>query len=158
MSKLDGVKKAAELQMNMSMWMLNIAFLMFTFIATFRPELLHNLLFAFQLVLVIPCMLASAFGRTKIAETGDERWENFDYIYWAIGYAFLINTVGILLGITVSGLVGIIFLFMNIIIAFSYSAFAVVHEPATAARRFKKDLFFTGILIVMGLLPILGLY
>jgi len=137
-----------------------IAFTAFTFIATINQDLLrNNLLMTIQLVLSIPMFMSSILARAKLSEAVHTKTlRNFGSFCFITGYAFLINTVGILVGMLVSDKIGILFFAVNILMALAYSYIQIKLDLSRIKRRIIKDGYFILIIILLGLLPILKIY
>jgi len=103
--------------------------------------------------------LSSTFARSKqIYSTKIKRWDNLAWFTFIIGYAFLINVVGILISLYVGLLFGTIFFIVNIILTSIYSIIYCSPNKKIIIKRLFRDLFFIVLIIVLGFLPSLGVF
>jgi hypothetical protein len=150
----------SESRLNTNLFLLTIAVTLFTFIIAINPALVKsNIFLSLQLTLSIPLFCSSIFARAKLAYTSRiKMWNDYGFITFIIAYSFMINSIGILLSSLVSVFVGIIFFVVNIMSPLFYSFFEIRENRNKLKSRICKDLFFIAILIIMGILPILGVY
>jgi len=155
---INHVKEDNRIKINVTL--LGLCFTMFTFIAVFNLDLLKESLFlTLQLVCSIPLLMTSLLARSKASYTlGRNCWKKFGFLTYLLGYAFLINVVGIFLISFVSLFAGITFFIVNIILAMAYSFMEVSYDSARLKERFVKDLAFILILVLLGILPALRVY
>jgi len=154
-------EKRVDQKMQFTYGLLEIAFVLFTFIIALSPELVReNILLALQLSLSIPLYFSSIFLRAKITAhpTRPLLWEQFGFYTFIVAYSFTINVVGILLADLVSVDVALWFWAANILSAFMYSVLEIYGNEASFEARVRKDFCFMGMLIVFGVLPVLGVY
>jgi hypothetical protein len=150
--------KAKE-RIHINMTLLLVAFTIFTFVATIKPEILtQNKILAVQLTLSIPFLITSSFARTKeIKPKLYKLWNKMGFFNFIIGYSFLINTIGIMLALLVSTWVSIIFFITNILMSVIYSYIEFRYGGDSLSSRLLKDGSFILILILLGILPSLGM-
>jgi hypothetical protein len=150
--------KAKE-RIHINMTLLLVAFTVFTFVATIKPEILtQNKVLAVQLTLSIPFLITSSFARTKeIKPKLYKLWNKMGFINFIIGYSFLINTIGIMLAVLVSVWVSIIFFITNILMSIIYSYIEIKYGGDSLSSKLLKDGSFILILILLGILPSLGM-
>jgi hypothetical protein len=154
------IQLKAKSKLEVDLYLLAIAFTLFTFIIAINPALVRNNVFlSLQLTLAIPLLISSIFARTKQGYSEKPAtWEFYGFITFILAYAFLINVVGILLSTLVSIQIGIIFWGVNVILALLYSLLEIVEDKAKISSRPWKDMVFIAIILLAGLLPILGVY
>jgi hypothetical protein len=152
----QSLSKHAEEQTKVSLSLLAMSLTTFVFIISANPKLLETSIFTMQILIAIPCLLASVLGRMKLAKTSDVRWEPFGYYYWIVGYACLINTIGIIVGFRFSQIGALLFFAANIIVPISYSWHASSIRPESLHERLRKDALFIALVIIFGLLPALN--
>ncbi len=130
------------------------------FILTLRPDILSSTLFLpTQISLAVPFILSSLFSRARLGFTRKpEIWKGFAFATFLIGYTFIINSLGILLGLFVDPRVAMLFLMTNIALAVMYSILEVREHPAEIGSRIFKDLAFILLVLFGGLLPALGIW
>ncbi len=147
-----------RLFINISLFSASIGALFF--ILTLRPELLSGTLFLpTQISLAIPFVLSSLFSRARLGfTTKPEIWKGFAFSTFLIGYTFIINSLGILLGLLVGGGIAMLFLMTNIALAVMYSILEVREHPENIGARVLKDLAFILLVFFGGLLPALGIW
>jgi len=141
--------------------LLQIAFVLFTFIIALNPDLVRaNAFLALQLSLSIPFYFSSIFLRAKISAHPDSPllWEQFGFYTFITAYAFTINVVGILLAELVGVDIALWFWAANIISALGYSIIEMYGKESNFEARIRKDACFIGALLVFGILPALGFY
>ncbi|MCX6816234.1 MAG: hypothetical protein NT120_05295 [Candidatus Aenigmarchaeota archaeon] len=137
--------------------LLMVAFVVLMLIATVSPSLFErSYMMAIEIALSIPFLASSAFVRVKMMGMPESAvLDRFSYVTFIIGYALIINTIGIMLSITVSSFVSILFLAMNVAIALAYSTALVTDHMEMAKQRFGRDLLFTIIIVVLGILMVI---
>ncbi|MFH0873605.1 MAG: hypothetical protein V1846_02055 [Candidatus Komeilibacteria bacterium] len=147
----------AQSKMTVNLYLLTIAFTIFTFIITINPSLVRNNIFlALQLTLAIPLLISSVFVRARISyATKEINWDRYGYVLFIVAYSFLINVVGILLAALVYVFIAWIFFGVNILCALLYSTIEIIEDHARVKSRVYKDGLFIAILFVLGILPIL---
>ena len=150
----------AKSKLEVDLYLLAIAFTLFTFIIAINPALVRdNVYLSLQLTFAIPLLISSVFARTKQSYSGKPAvWEFYGFITFILAYAFLVNVVGILLSTLVSAKIGVIFWGANVILALLYSALEIAEDRAKIASRPWKDIVFIAIILLAGILPVLGLY
>jgi len=152
-------KSRSRLSINLSL--LAICFTLFTFLIAINPQLFKdNLFLSIQLTIAIPLLITSIFARTKLGYTTKRlrAWNKYGFITFMLAYGFLINSIGILLSSLVSLNLGMVFFGVNIISIIGYSYMEVQEDNAKIFSRIKKDLLFTMILLIGGILPSLGFF
>lgn len=137
-----------------------IAFTIFTFLIAINKEILKNdTLLALQLVSAIPLLMTASLIRIKITNSRKYKaLEELGRIFFIVAYAFVINTVGILLSTFVSNPISMIFFGINIFAALLYSIIIISQEKGQFKKRLYKDTFFIITIVCLGLLPSLGVY
>lgn len=152
------IKSKLRLDINRSL--LGAAFTVFGLIVSLKTPLLReSILVPMQLTLSIPLLLSSIFARSKLAHTSmPQMWEDYGYATFLFAYSFLINVVGILLTSSVSIVCGLTFLIFSVVISWTYSFFEVKESKAKLFSRIKKELLFTLLIVLGGILPVLRVY
>ncbi|MBW6442670.1 hypothetical protein K0A97_02705 [Patescibacteria group bacterium] len=143
---------------SITLWLLGASFTFFIFTANISPELFHeNGLFSLQITITIPLLLSSAFSRSRQAYSKHpDKWNKYSFFTFILGYGFLINVIGTILG-NFGGLkIGLIFFGVNILSDLSYS-FVALHEQKKWFKLYKSA-FFISILFLGGILPLVGIY
>jgi hypothetical protein len=150
----------AQDRLNVNLWLLGIVFTIFTFIIAVNPDLLRtDRILAVQLALTIPLFLDSIFARTRMSYSQKVAvWNNYGFITFVLGYAFLTNVIGLLLAFLVSTWVSMVFFIVSICSAVVYSFFEVSENKSRLKERFYKDLFFIMVIVILGILPALRIY
>ena len=156
----DIVKDKADFRININIGLLSMGFVVFTFIASFKPELLQNNIFlGAELTLSIPFILSSSLARIKeIKKIRYEKWDKFASVTFIIGYGLLISAIGIMLAVLVSEPLSLLFFSVNILLSLIYSYLEASYNHGNLRNEFKNDLFFLLILLTLGVLPSLGVY
>jgi len=162
MLELEGFelnKRKSDSRVLTHLTLLGIVFTLFGLIVTINPELLKNSFLSYQLVLAIPLFLSSIFTHSKMAYVKDAtKWQRFGFITFIFAYGFLINSVGLLLVNFISYKIAIAFFIVNILSAISYSSISVAYDKRTLKKRIYRDLTFALIIIILGILPVLGIF
>ncbi len=142
-------------RIDINLRLLGTAFAVFTFIIALRPAILKdNIPLALQLTLAIPLLITSTLVRTKQYNHHEyKNWNAFGYATFILAYTMMINVVGILLSVLVSLYVGLVFFFVNMLMAVIYSYFEVYYDRQAMKSRLYKDLFFLLMLILLGVYP-----
>lgn len=150
----------SKLRLDINRTLLAIGFTIFALIISLNPSLFkESFLVPMQLTISIPLLLSSIFARSRLAYTKKPKlWEEYGFLTFLIGYAFLINVIGILLSIFINLTIGLIFIFFNILSAIVYSIFEISEDKSKLSSRIKKDLLFIILLLVGGILPSLGIF
>lgn len=154
------IQLKAKFKSEINLYLLAIAFTLFTFIVAINPALIRNNVYlSLQLTLAIPLLISSTFARAKLSYSKKPAtWELYGFATFILAYAFLVNVVGILLSTLVGVGIGIVFWGVNIFLALVYSSLEVRESKATISSRLWKDIVFIALILVAGLFPILGLY
>lgn len=152
-------KKKSDIHLNINLWLLSVSFTIFALIVSLNTALLQNSLFSFQLVAAIPLFFTSILARSKMGLAArPQMWDDYGYITFLLGYAFLVDVVGTLFSYQVARSGGIIFFAINFVLAIIYSSIEVREDPSKLRIRMLKDSFFILIVLIGGVFPSLGLY
>ena len=127
------------------------------FISAFSPEIFKtNLLFVSQLILSIPILLSSSFFLSKtLTSINPIKLKNYSRTLFSIGYAFIINSIGIIVSILAGANIALLFFGVNILNALAYSLIMVKSENQSFSRRLFKDSIFIGVVILGGILQVI---
>lgn len=152
-------RKKSDIHLNINLWLLSVSFTVFALIVSLNTALLRNTLFSFQLVAAIPLFFTSILARSKMSfATKPQMWDDYGYITFLLGYAFLVDVVGTLFSYQVAPSGGIIFFAMNFVLAIIYSSIEVREDHSRLGNRVLKDSFFILIVLMGGVFPSLGWY
>lgn len=151
------IKSKLRLDINRSL--LSICITVFTLVVSLKPSVfIKSTIAPLELTVAIPLFFSSIFARSKLAHTKrPHMWEEYGFYTFLLGYAFLINVLGIILSISVGTSLGITFLCMNIVISLVYSTLEVIEERGKLTSRIKKDLCFGLLVFLGGIVPVLFL-
>jgi len=132
----------------------------FFLIINLKIEILtQNEFLALQLVLAIPFLFTSTLAYSKLSYRKEtKRWNTLGWITFIIGYAFMLNIIGVLVGKYVDVLFGVLFFLVNWILTIIYSLVDISYEKSVIKERLAKDLFFILIQIFFGLFILLGVF
>jgi hypothetical protein len=157
-NKINSQKVSTRISINIRL--IAVAFTIFIFILATKSEIMtSNKMVALEIVLSIPFLLSSIFSRSKLSYSNEsKKWDNFGWFGFIVGYAFLINVVGILISTYISLLYGIVFFLVNGILTVTYTILDISQNKDKMATRILKDLFFILLLVILGILPSLGYY
>ena len=130
---------------------------MFFLVTSLQKELLQeNHLLALQMVLAVPFFVTACIASAHNGKKENERlWYNFGWITFIIGYAFTLNSIGIIISSITSLFIGLIFFTTSIILPLIYTLFLVVLEDKKISERLIKDFVFIALQIVLGIFVIL---
>ncbi len=146
-----------KIRLDINLNLLMIALTIFSIIISLNPRILQNsLALSLELITSIPCLLSSIFARSKLTYTKIPHiWEKYGYYTFLLGYAFLLNSIWILLAQTVNTLSCVIF-FVGVFIFSGIYAYLSTKEPKSNIKlRIYKEAFFAMILIVGWILPVI---
>lgn len=124
------------------------------FIAAIRPNILRDSeLFTLQLICSIPLLLTSAVAakRSLVSKSAPVFWSYSRYLS-IIGYAFIINAIGILVAVLTNWIVVTIFFTINIINPLLYSYLRISYDRNTVQDRIVRDGLFIILIIFLGLI------
>ena len=82
-------------------------------------------------------------------------WYNFGWFTFIVGYAFTLNSIGIIISTITSIWIGVIFFASSITLSLSYTLFLVILEDKNPRERIVKDIFFIILLFGFGVIAIL---
>jgi hypothetical protein len=152
-------KFKSQSRMSVNLWLLGASFTFFIFSVNINPDLLKsNIFLALQITIAIPLFITSVFARNKLAYTKyPKKWDQYGFITFILGYAFLINVIGILLSNIIGLTIGLIFFGANILSDLIYS-YVDLSEKNYWVNYIYKDFLYITILILGGILPSLGVY
>ena len=155
----DYMAAKADMRININIALLSIGFVIFTFIAAIKPDLLrNNIILAAELSVSIPFILSSSLARIKcLRKESCAKWDKFASLTFVVGYGFLISSIGIMLSVLVLPMISIIFFLINIILVAVYSFLEISYDD-NKAREVGREVLFVAIIILMGVLPALGIY
>ncbi|MEK7584250.1 MAG: hypothetical protein AAB490_03325 [Patescibacteria group bacterium] len=127
------------------------------FIAAIRPSILeNNMVFTLQLICAIPLLLSSTIASRRTADTRKpEVFDAYATYLSVLGYALIINAVGILVAIFANRWAAVIFFTLNIITPLVYSYLRVTVDRYSLSVRVLQDSFFILIIIAFGLAVVL---
>lgn len=150
----------AEARIRLNLALIGICFMLFTFIVAINPDLLKNhILLTIQLTLAIPFMITSTLSLSKLTKPRKiELWDRLGIFTFIVGYGFMINVVGILLSTFSMNWVGMLFYGVNLVLRWAYGMLELIEHPERKIINPLKELFFTALIVFLGILPSLGVY
>jgi hypothetical protein len=154
------IKAKATSKADFNLWLLAIAFSIFTFICALNPLLLkENAFLSLQLAATIPLLSSSIFARAKLAAytLRPALWDVYAFGTFILAYSFLVNVVGILLSEIIDSKIALIYWGINIFAALVYSALEITEE-GDFGKRIIKDAVFILIVVLAGVLPALKIF
>ena len=127
------------------------------FIAAIRPSILeNNMIFTLQLICAIPLLLSSTIASRRTADTKEPAvFDAYATYLSVLGYALIINAVGILVAIFANKWAAVIFFILNIAAPLVYSYLRVTVDKYSVSVRVLQDGFFILTIIVFGLAVVL---
>lgn len=132
---------------------------MFFITSSLQPKFLtENPLLAVQMVLTVPFLVTASMSNSFIERTENKNlWYNFGWLMFIIGYAFTLNSIGILIRIITSVNIALIFYAFSFLLPIIYSILLVKFERLSIKERLIKDSLFLGLQLVLGVFVVLGL-
>jgi hypothetical protein len=150
-------KAASRIELNSDL--LQVAIGAFFVIITMRAELLNSMPLLVQLVASIPLLLTSPLADSKVRYKKDtDIWNRLGWVTFIIAYAFLLNTIGILIGIWISVGVSLIFFALSALLTVIHSVIEVKYDKKSIKERLIKDSLFISVHIVFGVLVVLKVF
>ena len=130
---------------------------MFFLVASLQPEIFkENYLLSIQMVLAIPFFVTACISSTYMGKKINKKlWYNFGWFTFIVGYAFTLNSIGIIISTITSIWIGVIFFASSITLSLSYTLFLVILEDKNPRERIVKDIFFIILLFGFGVIAIL---
>jgi len=149
-----------KIRLDINLWMFSVAITIFVFILATNPNILRaTFALPIQITFAIPLFITSIFARSKLPHAKKpEMWETYGATTFLLGYAFIMNIIGILLATLINLQIGLIFFLFSIFISLFYSVLDVIEDDYKWKRRLVKDGAFILVLILGGILPALGVY
>jgi len=137
--------------------LIGVAITIFVLIITLRSEILtENKIITYELVLAIPFLLSSSLARSKLGYSSHPmKWNWLGWITYIIGYALLLNVVGIIVAFYLDVNLSILFFIVNWILCIVYSLIEISYKKERLKERLFKDSFFILLQLFLGLLPAL---
>lgn len=137
--------------------LLGVAITIFVLIVTLKSEILtDNKIITYELVLAIPFLLTSSLARSKLGYSSrPEKWNFLGWITYIIGYALLLNVIGIIVALYLDLNLAILFFVISWILSIVYSTIEVSYKKEKLKERIFKDSFFILLQLFLGLLPAL---
>ena len=131
-----------------------------TFIISTNNQILKDDLFlALQIALCIPFFIYSNIARSRVAISPSKAVDNFGSWIYTFGLIFFLNTAGILLATLAYTNLGIIFITTVIVLTLFYESLAKpTHSEEIFGFKIKRWLILLIGFVLLGLLPILGVY
>jgi len=121
-----------------------------------REKLLFQKILTLQLILSIPLFLTSILAYAKISYKSQiGRWNKFGWITFMLGYAFLMNVIGIIVNNLLGISIALLFFFFTWILLLIYSFIDISYDNSVIKERLIKDLSFITIQFIFGILVIL---
>lgn len=128
------------------------------FVINLRPELLTMRTLVIQLVLSIPFLLTSTLSYSKMSYKKQiENWNTLSWVTFNVGYSFIVNAIGILLGRFNVG-ISLLFFVTSWVLTFIYSYIYLRYEKDKLTERIIKDGLCILIQLFLGLFVVLGYY
>ena len=147
-------ERRSQAWMTVNATMIGVSITSFFFIAVLNPGIfVANYLFTLQLTCAIPVLFSStvAFKRSFISNQPD-MFRNYAVFLYIVGYAFLINAIGILVAELTTTALAQIFFSINIMFPLIYSYFRIKYDKSDLRMRFIKDGVFIAIVLIFGVL------
>lgn len=124
-----------------------------------RPEILFQKVLAFQLILAMPLFVTSILAYSKMGyKSKIKNWNTLGWVTFTMGYACLLNVVGILIGDIISVSLALMFFAITWIFIIIYAIVDITYDREKVRDRLFKDGLFVLIQIIFGVLVVLGVY
>jgi hypothetical protein len=155
MNRLNYPTKA-QTRMQLNGFLLSISMTGFFIIIGLRQELFLQKILLLQQLLSIPLILTSSLAYSKVAYREKvEKWDRLGWITFIIGYAFLMNVVGILIGNLISKSISLLFFAASWLLTIIYSGVNIHYGKTTFKERAIKDLLFISLQLFFGVFVVL---
>jgi hypothetical protein len=149
-------KASARIALNRTL--IGIVIGVFFLTINLRKELFFQKVLVLQLVISIPFLLTSILAYSKVAyRTNTEKWNNLAWFTFIVGYAFIINIIGILLGGFAGKAIAVIFFASSWTLSIIYSLVDISCDKKAVKERVAKDALFILITTVLGAFVALGI-
>lgn len=149
-------KASARIALNRTL--IGIVIGVFFLTINLRKELFFQKALVLQLVVSIPFLLTSILAYSKVAyRTKTEKWNNLAWFTFIVGYAFIINIIGILLASIAGKAIAIIFFASSWILSITYSLVDISCDKKAIKERVVKDALFILITTILGAFVALGI-
>jgi hypothetical protein len=156
---MSDFKHKATSRIELNSDLLQVALGAFFLLITLRAELLNSIPLLVQLVAAIPLLLTSTLAYSKVSDSKVAyKWDRLAWITFIIAYAFLINTVGILIGLWINVTVSLAFFALSALLSIVHSLIEVGYNKQAFAKRLAKDSLFILVLVIFGVLVVFGVY
>jgi len=156
---MSGSSAKASNRISLNRVLLSIAIGAFFLTVNLNEELLFEKILVLQLVLSIPLLLTSTLAYSKVGYRRKfQKWNGMGWLTFALGYAFLLNVIGILLAKTSGITISIIFFASSWFLAIAYSLVDISYDRAVIRERIYKDLLFILVQVFLGLFVALNIY
>jgi hypothetical protein len=131
-----------------------------TFILSLNSQILRdNFLLSIQLALSIPLFIYANIARSRLIITPSKIVDSFGSLTYTLGFVFFMNSTGILISVLISQIQGIIFFLTLIILMIIYGKIVgKEHFEEIGKIKINRELILLSLTILLGLLPILGVY
>ncbi|MBI2405829.1 hypothetical protein HYV21_02145 [Candidatus Microgenomates bacterium] len=122
-----------------------------------KQELLLPRVLILQFILAIPLLFTSSLAYSKVGYRDKiERWNKLAWITFILGYAFILNVIGIFVGNIIGTLESIVFFIITWVLVIIYSLVDLSYKQTVLRERLAKDSIFILIQLILGMLPTLG--
>jgi O-antigen ligase len=136
--------------------LLAIVISVFFLIVNVKEGLLLQQILTFQLILAIPLFLTSILSYAKVSYKEEvKKWDLFGWVTFMLGYAFLLNIIGILVGNILGILMALLFFLFVWILLLIYSFIDISYNKKVIKERLAKDLLFILVQFFLGVLVVL---
>jgi hypothetical protein len=151
------VKSGSRITLNM--FLLSTAIFAFFTTINLRRELLFQPVLLVQLVISIPLLLTSTLAYAKVGyRERVERWATLGWVTFDLGYAAILNVIGIMVGNIISTTLAVVFFSVSCGLTLIYSAVDISYSGSVASERISKDLLFIVVQVAFGLLVALKVF
>ena len=143
----------------MNTFLLSTAIFAFFTTINLRKDLLFQKVLLAQLVLSMPLLMTSTLAYSKVGYRDRiERWNLLGWMTFILGYAFIMNVIGILVANVISPVLSIVFFASSCGLTLVYSIVDISYKRGVARERIAKDLLFITLQVVLGLLVALRVF
>lgn len=155
MNRSDLMTKSQS-RVNLNIFLLSVSITAFFLIVNLRQEFLNNKLLLLQLVLAIPLFLTSIIANSKIAyKEKPVRWNRLGWLTFVVGYAFIINIIGIVIGNLISVTISLIFFGASWFLTVTKSLVDLSNDKTILKERIIKDSLFIALQLTCGVFVVL---
>jgi len=156
-AKTADIERRSNMEVAIDSRLLGVAITIFILILTIKFELLSYTIMTAQLIMALPFLMAAMMSNSKIVNPRTlKSYHVINRTTSAIAFAFLFNTLGLMVAKYISFTIGIIFfvIFIVLLVALIF----IDLDKSTIKNKLMTEILMIALMISLGLLPALGYY